>query len=73
MAEFENKTNRAGIKHPSFTPGGNNGQSHRANKVKKARQADATRQARRELNQERGRMAPIAYHARQEAISKGLV
>lgn len=67
----KNKAKRGGIKNPTFTATGKNGESHRANKVKKARQAAANRQARASLYQQRGSMGAALWHSQLEAISKG--
>lgn len=65
------KKQKGGIKSFSFTASGKNGESHRNNKVKKARQGVANRQARASLYQQRGSMAAALWHIQLDAISKG--
>lgn len=69
--ESKSKIKKGGIKNPTFTSTGKNGESHRANKVKKARQGIANRQARASLYQQRGSMGAGQWHSQLEAISKG--
>lgn len=65
------KTKSVGIKHPSFTRSGKNGESHRANAKKKHAKSLANRNFRADLNARRGSMGATEYHAAQYAVSHG--
>ena len=75
----QTKKKKAGIKHPSFTSSGNNGQSHRANAVKKKRQHLENMKRRSEhyasMQGEKGWRAGstdcMNWHSVLNAISKG--